>query len=294
MFFKPNEIVQQYIDVSVSKSRMSCGIILLKSILAGMMIGMGAACSSVAAYSVSNVGLARLVAGLVFPVGLMMVILMGAELFTGDCLMSTAVARGNVSFWQMFRVLVLVFAGNFIGSIMLSTLIFFSGQLNYSGGLLGAYTIKVALAKTSITPIQGITSGILCNILVCAAVLMAMCSKDVTGKILASFFVIMPFVTGGFEHCVANMYYISAGLLAKNNVTYKNLALTVYGLTDLSKLSLKGFFITNLIPVTIGNIIGGSGIIGLTMYYINKNTNLTNKRTEEYDVRYDYAGNFGN
>lgn len=294
MFFKPNEIVQQYIDVSVSKSRMSCGIILLKSILAGMMIGMGAACSSVAAYSVSNVGLARLVAGLVFPVGLMMVILMGAELFTGDCLMSTAVARGNVSFWQMLRVLVLVFAGNFIGSIMLSTLIFFSGQLNYSGGLLGAYTIKVALAKTSITPIQGITSGILCNILVCAAVLMAMCSKDVTGKILASFFVIMPFVTGGFEHCVANMYYISAGLLAKNNVTYKNLALTVYELTDLSKLSLKGFFITNLIPVTIGNIIGGSGIIGLTMYYINKNTNLTNKRTEEYDVRYDYAGNFGN
>lgn len=140
---------------------------------------------------------------------------------------------------------------------------FFSGQLNFSNGLLGAYTIKVDLGKTSLTPLQGITSGILCNILVCAAVLMAMASKDVTGKLLASFFVVMPFVTGGFEHCVANMYYISAGLLAKTNPDFVNIA-------------------------------GGSLVIGLPMYYINTNLKLSKKGSKENDVHYDYAGNFGN
>lgn len=293
MFIKPDEIIQQYINNSFSKTKMTSTLIIAKSILAGIMIGMGAASSSVAAHSITNVGLARLIAGIVFPVGLMMVILMGAELFTGDCLMSTAVARRSISIFQMFRVLLLVYIGNFIGSVILSILIFYSGQLNYSNGLLGAYTIKVALAKTSLTPLQGITSGILCNILVCAAVIMAMSSKDVTGKILASFFVVMPFVTGGFEHCVANMYYITAGLLAKTNQTYIQVASNIYGISDFASLSVKGFLLKNLLPVTFGNIIGGSFVIGLPMYYINNNINL-NKRSEEYDVHYDYVENFGN
>lgn len=294
MFLKPDEIIQQYINTSISKTKISSRKILAKSILAGIMIGMGAACSSVAAHSITNVGLARLTAGAVFPVGLMMVVLMGAELFTGDCLMSSAVAGKSISFSQMLRVLLLVYIGNFIGSILLSILIFSSGQLNYSNGILGAYTIKVALAKTSITPLQGITSGILCNILVCFAVLMAMSSKDVTGKILASFFVVMPFVTGGFEHCVANMYYITAGLLAKTNQNFVNNAFTVYGIADLQALSIKGFLINNLVPVTLGNIIGGSAFVGLPMYYINNNKYLSKKRSQENDVRYDYAGNFNN
>lgn len=293
MFFKPDEIIQQYITNSVSKTKMTSIMIIAKSILAGLMIGMGAACSSVAAHSISNVGIARLIAGIVFPVGLMMVILMGAELFTGDCLMSSAVARKSISLFQMFRVLILVFIGNFIGSVILAALVFFCGQLNFSNGLLGAYTIKVALAKTSLTPLQGITSGILCNILVCSAVLMAMASKDVTGKILASFFVVMPFVTGGFEHCVANMYYITAGLMAKTNHNFVNM-LSSYGITDISALSLKGFIVNNLLPVTFGNIVGGSIIIGLPMYYINNNIHLTKKRSEENDVHFDYAGNFSN
>lgn len=289
MFFKPDEIIQQYIDSSVSKTKMSAVKIITKSILAGIMIGMGAACSSVAAHSINNVGLARLIAGIIFPVGLMMVILMGAELFTGDCLMSSAVAKKSISFFQMFRILILVFIGNFIGSFIISALIFFSGQLNYSNGLLGAYTIKVALGKVSLTPLQGLTSGILCNILVCSAVLMAMSSKDVSGKLLASFFVVMPFVTGGFEHCVANMYYITAGLLAKTNQDYVNIVLSVYGITDLSNLSLKGFILNNLCPVTLGNIIGGSFVVGLPMYYINNNINITRKRIKRDDIRFDYA-----
>ena len=234
-----------------------------------MMIAMGAACSNVAVHAIDNVGVARLVAGCVFPVGLMMVILMGAELFTGDCLMAMAVSDKKISLMQFAKVLVLVYLGNFIGGFATAAAMYLSGQYNYTAGRLGAYTIKVALGKVALSPVQGIASGILCNILVCAAVVVAMSSKDVTGKLLASFFIIMPFVTGGFEHCVANMYYISAGLLAKLNPAYVEAANSVYGLADLSALGIKGFLVNNLIPVTIGNIIGGSLCIGLPMFYLN-------------------------
>ena len=269
MFLSPKEIVEQYINGSIAKSKLSTGKVIGKSVFAGMMIAMGAACSNVAVHAIDNVGVARLVAGCVFPVGLMMVILMGAELFTGDCLMAMAVSDKKISLAQFCKVLVLVYIGNFIGGFLTAVTMYYSGQFNYSAGRLGAYTIKVALGKVSLTPVQGIASGILCNILVCAAVLIAMSSKDVTGKLLASFFVIMPFVTGGFEHCVANMYYISAGLIAKLNPAYVEAAGSVYGLGDLSALGIKGFLINNLIPVTIGNIIGGSLCIGLPMFYLN-------------------------
>lgn len=269
MFLSPKEIVEQYIAASISKTKMSVGKVLGKSIFAGMMIAMGAACSNVAAHSIDNVGVARLIAGCVFPVGLMMVILMGAELFTGDCLMAIGVADKKISFLSFVKVLVLVYLGNFVGGFLTAATMYLSGQFNYSASRLGAYTIKVALGKVSISPVQGIASGILCNILVCAAVLMAMSSKDVVGKLFASFFVIMPFVTGGFEHCVANMYYISAGIIAKFNPDYVEAAKTMYGLSDLSLLGMKGFVINNLIPVTIGNIIGGSICVGLPMFYLN-------------------------
>lgn len=269
MFLSPKEIVEKYIGASEAKAKMPIGKLLGKSVMAGMMIAMGAACSSVAAHSIDNVGVARLIAGCVFPVGLMMVVLMGAELFTGDCMIAMGLSDKKISALDFIRVLALVYVGNFVGGFILSGLIYLSGQLNYSSGKLGAYTIKVALGKVTLSPVQGIASGILCNILVCAAVLMAMAAKDVTGKLWASFFVIMPFVTGGFEHCVANMYYITAGLMAKCNPAYVASALDTYGLNDLSALSIKGFLINNLVPVTIGNIIGGSVCIGLTMYHLN-------------------------
>lgn len=278
MFLTPKETVEQYINASVSKTKLSVGTVIGKSIFAGMMIAMGAACSNVAVHAIENVGVARLVAGCVFPVGLMMVILMGAELFTGDCLMAMAVSDKKISVLDFVKVLALVYLGNFIGGFATAVLMYMSGQFNYTSGRLGAYTIKAAVGKVALTPAQAVASGILCNILVCAAVIMAMSAKDVTGKLLVSFFVIMPFVTGGFEHCVANMYYITAGIIAKCNLVYTESANTIYGLQDLSILSVKSLFINNLLPVTVGNIIGGSLCIGLPMFYLN---NKTNNRKEE-------------
>lgn len=269
MYFTDKEIVEKYIGISENKAKASNGIVFGKGIFAGLMIAMGAACSSVAAHAIDNVGLARFVAGLVFPVGLMMVIILGTELFTGDCLMIVGVLDKKITIKQLIKTLVIVYLGNFVGGVLLSALIYLSGQLNYSGGKLGAYTIKVALGKATISPVQGIASGILCNILVCAAVLMAIAAKDISGKILASFFVIMLFVTGGFEHCVANMYYITAGLMAKMNAQYVAAAAEAYGLNDLSALNIKNMLVSNLLPVTIGNIIGGSLCVGAALYYLS-------------------------
>ena len=269
MILTPKETVEQYINASISKTKMPYTHVLSKGILSGMMIALGAACSNVAAHSIDNVGIARLLAGVVFPVGLMMVIFMGAELFTGDCLMVMAVNDKKITFLQFIRTMLFVYVGNILGGVILSVLIFCSGQLNYSSGRLGAYTIKVALCKSTLTPVQGITSGILCNILVCAAVLIAMSCKDGAGKLLASFFVILPFVTGGFEHCVANVYYLTAGLLSKCNSDYVSTAKEIYGISDISRLFFKNIVLNNMIPVTLGNIIGGSLFVGIPMFYLN-------------------------
>lgn len=270
-FYTIKEVVDLYIGGCEGKITQPNSKIFGKAILAGAMIGMGAAASNVAAHMIPNVGLARLVAGLVFPVGLMMVILLGAELFTGDCLMAMSVSSGKQKALEVIRVLIVVFLGNLVGGIILTAMIYLCGQLDYSGGMLGAYTIKVALGKVNLSVTKAIVSGILCNILVCAAVLMAMCSKDITGKLLASFFTIMLFVTAGFEHCVANMYYLTAGLFAKENAGYVANAIEQYGITpeQLESLNIGKAIVANLIPVTVGNILGGIVFLGLPLYYLN-------------------------
>lgn len=270
-FLSINEAAEKYIEDSQSKIQANWFKTLIKAIMAGAMISFGAAISSVAAHSITNVGLARLSAAVVFPVGLMMVIVFGAELFTGDCLVAMSVFGKRVKLSGFIKLLLLVLVGNFLGALLITALTYMSGQLDYSSGLLGAYTIKVALGKVNISFAEGIVSGVLCNILVCVAVLMALCAKDITGKLLVCFFVIMLFVTGGFEHCVANMYYISAGLFSLNNPHYVQLAISEYGFSAdyINTLTVSGFMIKNLLPVTIGNIIGGSIFVGLPVFYLN-------------------------
>lgn len=275
MIFNPREAVDNYITASIAKSKMSFSDMLIKAFFAGMFIAFGAAGSNVAAHAITNVGLSRLTAAVVFPVGLMMVILLGAELFTGDCLVAMACPGKQVSVKDFVRILITVFIGNFIGASCLAFLASVSGQFNYSAGLLGAYTIKVAVAKVNMSFATALVSGILCNVLVAGAVLMAGCAKDVPGKLLVSFFVIMLFVTSGYEHCVANMYYITAGLIAKANPDYVKVAVDGLGLTQssLDSLNVISFLLKNLVPVTIGNIIGGSGVLGLLIYKVTHTKN---------------------
>lgn len=267
----PYEIVKNYIDAAKKKAEMPLVKLILLGIFAGMFIACGAEASSVAMHSISNVGLARFIGGCIFPVGLMMIVFIGGELFTGDCLMIMGCVNKKVKVFQMIKVLVVVYLANFIGALTIAFFTYISGQYNYSDSVLAAYTIKVAMGKESLSFGTAFFSGILCNIFVCVAVLMAMSAKDIAGKALAIFFPIMAFVVSGFEHCVANMYYIPAGILAKMNSEYAEVAMETYGYSQaqIDSLNWSNFITKSAIPVTLGNIVGGMVFVGLIIYFIN-------------------------
>ena len=267
----PAEIVEANIKSGEGKGNLPLGKMILMGMLAGAFIAIGGAASNTAAHAIENVGVARAVAGAIFGVGLMLVVFMGAEIFTGNCLMITSVMDKKITWAKAIRNLVVVYFSNLLGALIFDALLIYSGNLNYTSGLLGAYTIKVAIGKIALSPVQCITSGILCNILVCFAVLMAVSAKDIVGKIWAIFFPIWAFVICGFEHCVANMFYIPAGIMAKANPVYVEKAIEAYGLTmeQIDGLTVMNS-LANFIPVTIGNIIGGMVFVGLPMYLIHR------------------------
>ena len=267
----PPQIVEANMNAARGKTELPLLRMILLGIFAGMFIAGGASASSLAMHAISNVGLARLVAGAIFPVGLMMIILVGGELFTGDCLMIMGCVHGKFSAAKMIKVLVVVYLSNFVGSVLFAELVNLSGQYSYTNGLLGAFTIKVAMGKVNLSFAAAFASGILCNIFVCMAVLMAAAAKDISGKIWAIFFPILAFIVSGYEHCVANMYYIPAGIFAASNETYVARAMEAYGYTaaQLADLNWINLVVKNLIPVTLGNIVGGMIFVGLPLYLIH-------------------------
>lgn len=268
-YYTPAQIVENGINLGIDKANLNLLKMIIKGVFAGIFIALGAVASNLAVHNITDVGIARTIAGVVFPVGLMMVIMTGSELFTGNCLISLALFDKKITLIQMMRNLVVVYFSNMLGSILIAYLVFCSGQFHYSGGRLGAYTIKVAMGKVQMDFSEALCSGILCNILVCTAVLMTLSAKDTIGKLFGAFFPIMAFVIAGFEHCGANKYYIPAGMLASTNPQYVNQACELYGFTPEQigeQLTGSHFFGANLIPVTIGNLIGGIFIISLGMY----------------------------
>ena len=270
-------------EAGVAKAGKSAINLFLLGILAGVYVALAAAGSTMAAFSLlatpETYGLGRCMAGLVFPCGLMLVMLAGSELFTGNTMMLLPLAQRRISLFALLRNWLLVYVGNFVGSVFVAFLIYQSGQLNAGANLLGGVTIKIAAAKCSLTFVQAFLLGILCNWLVCLAVWMAMSAKDVTGKILAMFFPIWLFVTSGYEHSVANMYYIPAGLLAALSPEWSSAA----GLSETmaSALSWENFFVANLLPVTLGNIVGGGIFVALAYGFINRVTvTVSSKKTD--------------
>ena len=245
---------------------------ILLGIMAGAFIAFGGASSNAAVHNIADQGLLKTLAGCIFPVGLMMIVFVGGELFTGDCLMIAGVVDKRFSAVAMIKTLIIVFFSNMVGAVIIAALVYFSGLLDYTGGALGAFTIKVAYGKVTIAPFRAVCSGILCNILVCMAVLMATAAKDIAGKVWAIFFPICAFVIGGWEHCVANMFYIPAGIIASMNSTYVAKAQELYGITaeQISADLTIGGFVSNLIPVTIGNILGSMVFVALPLYAIHK------------------------
>ncbi len=265
----PKEIVDLNMQGAVGKANLRLSKMIALGIIAGMFIAVGGVTSNTAIHSITNVGLSRVLGGAVFPIGLLMIVLVGGELFTGNCLMVMAAMDKRISVLLLFRNLIIVFFANLLGALLMDVLIFYSGNLDLNGGAVGAFTIKVALDKASITPLKGFASGILCNFLVCMAILKGTAAMDVAGKIMATWFPIFAFVLNGFEHIVANMYYIPIGIMAKTNPDYIAKAEELYGITaaQLTNLDMGGM-LKNFIPVTIGNVLGGM-FIGFILYLIH-------------------------
>jgi formate/nitrite transporter len=277
-FNTPSQVFDANLKANEGKAKLPLLKCILLGIMAGAFIAFGGATSSAAVHDISNQGVAKALAGCIFPVGLMMIVFVGGELFTGDCMMIAGVIDRKYSALAMIKTLIIVYFSNMVGAFIISTLIYYSGLLDYTNGALGAYTIKVAYGKATITPFKAVCSGILCNILVCVAVLMSTAAKDIAGKVWTIFFPICAFVVGGWEHCVANMFYIPSGILASMNETYVAKAEELYGITaDQIAANLNiGGFISNLIPVTIGNIIGGMVFVALPLYAIHKSKIVNN------------------
>ncbi len=259
----PKEITDNYVAGAIGKATMSTWRLLLLSFFAGMLIALGAVASSTAAHAVPDVGIARLIMGAIFPIGLIMVVLLGTELFTGNALMVSAVVARKITVLQLLRNWALVYIGNFCGAILMAWLMATFGQLDIGGGALAVFTAKVAASKASLPWANAFVLGIFCNLLVCIAVYLGNTAHDTAGKILGIFFPVFGFVVCGFEHCVANMYYIPAGIFAWMNPAYAGM-IEAAGINT-AVLDFGTFISANLIPVTLGNIVGGV-VVGLIMY----------------------------
>ena len=244
----------------VKKTQQSFIRLSILGVFAGVYIGFGAQLATLVTHDLAafvGVGLAKLIGGAVFSVGLMLVVIAGAELFTGNNLIFLSVLDRQIKPKGLLRNWGIVYFANLAGSLLLVLLMYWSGLWKTNGGAVGATAVGIANAKVNLTFLEAFARAILCNWLVCLAVWMAASARTVVGKIFAIFFPIMAFVASGFEHSIANMYFIPMGLALKGQ-----------GLAEATaNLTVGGMIVKNLIPVTIGNIVGGAFFVA-TLYWV--------------------------
>ena len=254
----PTEIAQKTIEIGQQKANLKWWKMLLLSIFAGMFIGLAATGATF-----GNVYAGKLAGACIFTAGLAMVVVAGSELFTGNNLMLMALFGGKIGLAKLLKNWLLVFLGNFLGALFVAVLVTLSGTFNQVSDTV----IATATAKTDFTFFEALLKGILCNFLVCIAVWMSFSASSTEGKIIAVFFPVMLFVLCGFEHSVANMFYIPAGILQG-------------AFTGVAAPSIQAFLLHNLLPVTLGNIIGGAILVSggyYLAYHTSKKPNKTIK-----------------
>lgn len=265
--YSPPEIAARVTAVGVAKCALPTLTLTLMMLgaLAGAFIGLGGLYYTlVASDTTLSFAAARVLGGVVFSLGLVFVVVAGAELFTGNNLVAMAWASRQVSYRALLRAWSIAFVSNAAGAFALAMLVSASGYADMNGGAVGLAAVKIAATKTALPFWEAFVRGILCNVLVCLGVWLSIASRSVTDKVLAVVFPISAFVAAGFEHSVANMYFIPLGLLLRDSVD----AAAVTGATDLTWAG----YARNLLPVTLGNILGGSGLVALVYWVIYKPT----------------------
>jgi formate transporter len=262
----PPEMARRAEYLGVSKAEAPALRTFVLAILAGAFIALGAifATTVSAGSAVLPYGVAKLLVGFVFSLGLILVVIGGAELFTGNNLIVMAWASRKVSTRALLWNWALVYAGNFIGSVGTAVMLMLSKQYTFGGGAVGVSALSIALGKVNLGWIQALALGMLCNILVCLAVWLTFSARSTVDKIAAILFPIAAFVAAGFEHSVANMYFVPIGLMIK---AFDPAFVLTTGL-DLTRLTWSNFILANLIPVTIGNLIGGSVFVAAVYWSV--------------------------
>lgn len=263
-YHPPKEIPHVVLNAGITKAQMRISHILIMGVLAGAYVGFAAQGSSMAMHDISTLGIARFICGLIFPTALVLIVLSGAELFTGNVLLWVSLLERRISLKSLLRNWFWVYIGNFIGAVLFAWMMNKSGLWKYNDFLNGAFALKIALAKVDLTFSEAFIRGVMANWLVCLAVWITYAAKDTAGKILSMFFPIMLFATSAFEHSVANMYYLATGYFLRDNQAVI-MAGSLVNLTG--HLTISSIIIKNLIPVTLGNIIGGSVFVG-SLYWL--------------------------
>ncbi|GAB4479293.1 MAG: formate transporter FocA [Anaerolineae bacterium] len=260
----PQEMALRAEEVGMKKSALDFLTTFFLAILAGAFIALGAVFATTVTTGTADLpyGISKLLGGVVFCLGLILVIVGGAELFTGNNLIAMAWASGKVSTWGMLRNWGIVYVGNFVGSVGTAILMLLTRQYMNASGAVGLNALNIANAKCGLGFVQAMALGIMCNTLVCLAVWLTFSAHSTVDKIAAILFPITAFVAAGFEHSIANMYFIPIGLLIKAAAPAEFWALIGRTPADFANLTWANFLLKNLLPVTIGNVIGGSLLVG--------------------------------
>lgn len=248
----PDAMARKAEQAGMAKAQRDGLRLFMLAVLAGAFIALGAMLSTVVATGSAAwpFGVARLLVGLAFSLGLILVVIGGAELFTGDALMVMAVASGKLPIARLLRAWILIYVGNFVGAVGTAVLVFLSGYAALDGGNVGQMVLNIAAAKSQLAPMPAFFLGVLCNVLVCLAVWLSFSARSVADRILAVVPPVTAFVAAGFEHSIANMYFIPLGLMIEAQRGIAVAGLDAMGL------------VRNLVPVTLGNVAGGAVLVG--------------------------------
>lgn len=271
----PLEIARNYVEIGVHKTNLSIYKMFLLGFFAGVFIGFAGIASTTASSTIAIPSLAKLVGACVFPAGMAMVLIAGSELFTGNTLIIISVLEKKVSILKMLKSWLIVYLANFLGAAFVACLVVYGSTPGLFQGALAEAIVNAGTARTNLTFMEGFIRGILCNLLVCIAVWMAFSSKNVSGKVLISFWPIMLFVLCGFEHCVADMYFGVAAIL-----TAEKYGIVAEGLT------WDNFLFGSMVPITLGNIVGGMIVgIGYWLSYLHRTPySHTSVETEQKEI----------
>lgn len=276
----PVQIANNYVDIGTHKTKLPIIKMLVLAVFAGMFIALAGAAATIASSTIADPSTSRLINSLVFPAGLAMVMLAGSELFTGNSLIIISVLEKKAKAAQMLKNWCVVYLGNLIGSLFTAVIFVFSHVPDMYNGALAKSFINIASAKVSLSFSDAFLRGLLCNILVCIAVWIALGALSAPGKIIGLYLPIAVFVLCGFEHCVANMFYIPAAVFISGE----------YGIAA-EGLGWGSFFLRNLLPVTLGNLVGGAVIVGCGYWFTYlRHTPLARITMEEEQASLDRAG----